>query len=190
MYVYTPKKVLEFSIIHCEAVFRSLWVNPSLWSLSIFSLLLSKWAVIPPHIRRWRRVRGPQIPCPNVQLKNGYVSITEEGTAIFDCEEGFILMGKDTLTCGESGNWDGYVPNCISKWSIKYKIYANCLLLARKWTVGLLRHKLDFTLDPQELSIDRKVLNTYNHFCSLRCQLWSSSTNPKWWCGLWWHWLQ
>ena len=31
------------------------------------------------------------------------------------CKEGFILEGKDILTCTESGKWDGEVPICIGE---------------------------------------------------------------------------
>ena len=61
-----------------------------------------------------------QIPCPKLQVENGHVSLNEMvkgGTvhATIFCKEGFILEGRDTLTCTESGKWDGEVPNCIGE---------------------------------------------------------------------------
>ena len=67
------------------------------------------------HFEPWVPVSEPQIPCPNLQLKNGQVDTTKGRIVTFVCDKGFILMGKDMLTCGESGKWNGYMPNCISK---------------------------------------------------------------------------
>ena len=56
--------------------------------------------------------------CPHLELENGHISldaVTEGGVASFVCQEGFILEGKETLTCEQSGNWSGDVPKCISE---------------------------------------------------------------------------
>ena len=51
---------------------------------------------------------SPQTPCAKLQVKNGHVSLNEmvkggiARAAIF-CKEGFVLEGKDTPTCTESG---------------------------------------------------------------------------------------
>ena len=63
-----------------------------------------------------------RIPCAKLQVKNGHVSLNKVrkgGTvhAKIFCKEGFILQGKDTLTCTKSGKWDGDVPKCISEWN-------------------------------------------------------------------------
>lgn len=31
------------------------------------------------------------------------------------CNEGFIMKGKDTITCVASGYWDGEPPVCVGK---------------------------------------------------------------------------
>jgi len=57
------------------------------------------------------------IPCAYLELENGYISlnaVTKGGIAAFVCQEGYLLKGKETLICEQSGQWSGDVPKCIS----------------------------------------------------------------------------
>ena len=50
--------------------------------------------------------------------------------AIYDCNEGYLLVGSDTRTCQESGEWSGEEPGCECKYSVLNKMYsgsANCM---------------------------------------------------------------
>jgi len=63
---------------------------------------------------------SPPIFCAKLQVPHGRVflnKVKEGGTlhATFFCDKGFILEGKDTLTCTKSGKWDGDIPKCISE---------------------------------------------------------------------------
>ena len=65
-------------------------------------------------------IPSSRIPCTKLQVEHGHVSPdkVEEGVTVLAtifCDEGFILVGKDTLSCTKSGKWDGDVPKCISK---------------------------------------------------------------------------
>ena len=49
-------------------------------------------------------------------ISNGLISITSseyEGTATYNCVEGFRLKGSQTITCDETGNWAGGIPTCV-----------------------------------------------------------------------------
>ena len=53
--------------------------------------------------------------------ENGFVSLsgTAEGaTATYSCKHGFVLEpeGENIRVCNRSGNWNGSVPKCRSKW--------------------------------------------------------------------------
>ena len=92
----------------------SYWYPICIIYLSVFLVSTTRYSSSPPL---------PQIipSCAKLQVQNGYVSLyqTVKGETVLAtilCKEGFIIKGKDTLTCTESGKWDGEVPNCIREW--------------------------------------------------------------------------
>ena len=47
---------------------------------------------------------------------------------IFECAEGYQIVGSNRLTCLENGNWSNHMPICeyapesmLNRWSITYK---------------------------------------------------------------------
>ena len=45
-------------------------------------------------------------------VSNGTGSV-EDSHHYFTCDEGFSLVGRNTLFCNDEGKWNGSVPTCV-----------------------------------------------------------------------------
>lgn len=44
-----------------------------------------------------------------------YNGSTVESTAIYICDDGFVLVGNEARVCQIDGNWNGSIPQCVSE---------------------------------------------------------------------------
>jgi len=56
------------------------------------------------------------VSCPDLSpIANGTVSVSTNGSytvATHSCDLGFTLAGRHTLTCADTGTWEGTQPSC------------------------------------------------------------------------------
>ena len=64
--------------------------------------------------------------CPSLASpSNGMITCSLEDdnpreTCTITCDNGYQLMGSDTRTCGDDGNWSGNIATCISEQLLIY----------------------------------------------------------------------
>ena len=46
--------------------------------------------------------------------------------AIYSCDEGYMIDGDETRTCGANGEWSGSEPQCVRKLLYTGHNVANC----------------------------------------------------------------
>ena len=52
------------------------------------------------------------------ELPNGHFtgnSTSYQSTALYECREGYMLIGAALRTCGAEGQWSSSIPSCTSK---------------------------------------------------------------------------
>lgn len=77
----------------------------------IFCLRTSQWEI--SKMPTCKIVKCDPLRTPS----NGRMALTKttfNGRATFSCDEGFILIGNETLTCMANGNWSDSIPLCKS----------------------------------------------------------------------------
>ena len=61
------------------------------------------------------------VDCGELSLTNGRVFYSYYyGTATYSCNAGYDLIGTNTRTCLESGDWSGSVPTCSGKFLLSF----------------------------------------------------------------------
>lgn len=45
---------------------------------------------------------------------NGQVTVTSSSYAAYACESGYQLVGEQTRTCQNNGQWSGQAPTCVT----------------------------------------------------------------------------
>lgn len=45
---------------------------------------------------------------------------TFSSTALYECDDGFVLVGDEVRVCQDSGEWTGEDPECIGMYNINY----------------------------------------------------------------------
>lgn len=90
----------------------------------------------------WLNVLFSYTECPPPgpgNLTNGLVEGTGSvyrSTYRFACNDGYVLLGHDTVSCTENGTWNGTTPRCLRGNKLDQKSFQNSMILFMRLNVG------------------------------------------------------